>query len=42
MISIPANIVPSLIGVDFEFEAFVWVVDLTDFVFVVDEEAGTC
>ena len=39
MISIATNVVPSLVGVDFEFEAFVWVGDLTDFVFVVDEEA---
>lgn len=40
MISIATNVVPSLVGVDFEFEAFVWIGDLTDFVVVVNEEAG--
>lgn len=40
VISIATNVVPSLVGVDFEFEACVWVGDLADFVLVVDEEAA--
>jgi hypothetical protein len=38
--SVAVNIVPSLVGIDLESEAFVWVCDLADLVLVVDEEAG--
>lgn len=41
MISIATNVIPSLVSIDLEFEAFIWVSDLTDLVFVVDEEAET-
>jgi hypothetical protein len=40
MISIPTNVVPPLVDVDPKFEAFVWVGDLANFIFVVDEESS--
>lgn len=41
MISIATNGIPSLVSIHLEFEPFVWTSDLTDLVFVVDEEAET-
>lgn len=40
MKSVATQVAPSLISIDLEFESFIWVADLTDFVLVVDEEAA--